>query len=92
MQSTRTASLRPTPLDLLLRAEGMPLVDSGTGGLLLAMAKRGDRGVAQFKLLSRTSEGNSVIARPPQHTVILPPLDGYQALSALFSGVLPAAK
>ncbi|VVT04850.1 hypothetical protein RV134_250033 [Roseovarius sp. EC-HK134] len=57
MQSTRTASLSPTPLDLLLRAEGMPLVDSGTGGLLLAMAKRGDRGVAQFKRLSRTKRG-----------------------------------
>ncbi|WP_157132436.1 hypothetical protein [Roseovarius sp. TM1035] len=37
-------------------------------------------------------EGNSVIAQPAQHTVILPPLDGYQALSALFSGVLPPAK
>ncbi|MGK8234344.1 hypothetical protein ACLGGT_09195 [Roseovarius sp. MS2] len=33
-----------------------------------------------------------MIAQPAQHTVSLPPLDGYQALSALFSGVLPAAK
>jgi hypothetical protein len=54
VQNRRTASLRRTPLDLLLRAEGMRPVDSGTGGLLLAMAKRGDRGVAKFKLLSRT--------------------------------------
>ncbi|WP_217521290.1 hypothetical protein [Roseovarius mucosus] len=57
MQSTRTASLSPTPLDLLLRAEGMRPVDSGTGGLLLAMAKRGDRGVAKFKRLSRSKRG-----------------------------------
>ncbi|WP_375554330.1 hypothetical protein [Roseovarius mucosus] len=33
-----------------------------------------------------------MIAQPAQHTVSLPPLDGYQALSALFSGVLPPAK
>ncbi|MBW4974084.1 hypothetical protein KZZ08_10670 [Roseovarius mucosus] len=33
-----------------------------------------------------------MIAQPAQHTIISPPLDGYQALSTLFSGVPPAAK
>jgi len=49
--------------------------------------------VLQSSSASRVaSEGSSVIAQPAQHTVSLPPLDGYQALSALFSGVLPPAK
>ncbi|WP_037274371.1 hypothetical protein [Roseovarius mucosus] len=35
---------------------------------------------------------SKALSQPVQHTVILPPLDEYQAVSALFSGVLPPAQ